>query len=260
MAWIQPDWPAPAEVRALSTRRSGGVSAAPFASLNLGAHVGDSAEAVGRIAAVCGPRPGCRRSPSGYRRSTARACSTWMPERATGGPARTQAFTRRPGRVCAILPRTACRAARGGFGRGGGRGPRRLARARRRRDRGDGAGARRRPRRRSWHGSGRPSAPPISRSAPRSATSCCAAIPRPRRHSRGMRAAGTWPTWPHSRAAGSSASALSGSTAAANALTRPGEVLLVSARRRDRAAGDAHLAESSRRRKTVELPGAIPTY
>jgi len=46
MAWILPDWPAPPGVRALSTQRSGGVSAAPFDSLNLGAHVGDSAEAV----------------------------------------------------------------------------------------------------------------------------------------------------------------------------------------------------------------------
>jgi YfiH family protein len=46
MAWILPDWPAPPEVRALSTQRGGGVSAAPFESLNLGAHVGDNPEAV----------------------------------------------------------------------------------------------------------------------------------------------------------------------------------------------------------------------
>ena len=39
--WIVPDWPAPATVRALSTTRAGGVSAAPYASLNLGTHVGD---------------------------------------------------------------------------------------------------------------------------------------------------------------------------------------------------------------------------
>lgn len=40
-AWIRPDWPAPARVRALSTTRAGGVSAAPYDSLNLGVHVGD---------------------------------------------------------------------------------------------------------------------------------------------------------------------------------------------------------------------------
>ena len=41
-----PEWPAPNEVRALSTYRSGGASAAPYASLNLGDHVGESLEAV----------------------------------------------------------------------------------------------------------------------------------------------------------------------------------------------------------------------
>ncbi len=40
-AWIVPDWPAPAGVRALSTTRAGGVSVAPYDSLNLGIHVGD---------------------------------------------------------------------------------------------------------------------------------------------------------------------------------------------------------------------------
>lgn len=38
---IVPDWPAPANVRALQTTRHGGFSAAPYASLNLGDHVGD---------------------------------------------------------------------------------------------------------------------------------------------------------------------------------------------------------------------------
>lgn len=36
-----PDWPAPANVKALQTTRRGGVSAAPYDSLNLGEHVGD---------------------------------------------------------------------------------------------------------------------------------------------------------------------------------------------------------------------------
>ncbi|HSN70374.1 MAG TPA: peptidoglycan editing factor PgeF [Steroidobacteraceae bacterium] len=43
---IEPDWPAPANVRAASTLRSGGVSEGPFASLNLGDHVGDQPAAV----------------------------------------------------------------------------------------------------------------------------------------------------------------------------------------------------------------------
>lgn len=40
---LTPDWPVPATVRALSTTRTGGFSAAPWQSLNLGDHVGDAA-------------------------------------------------------------------------------------------------------------------------------------------------------------------------------------------------------------------------
>jgi polyphenol oxidase len=45
-AWITPEWPAPPNVRAAATLRTGGVSTGPFASLNLGSHVGDSVDAV----------------------------------------------------------------------------------------------------------------------------------------------------------------------------------------------------------------------
>ncbi|MBW8307799.1 MAG: peptidoglycan editing factor PgeF [Thiobacillus sp.] len=38
---ILPDWPAPARVKCLMTTRAGGVSQAPWSSLNLGDHVGD---------------------------------------------------------------------------------------------------------------------------------------------------------------------------------------------------------------------------
>lgn len=44
--WLVPDWPAPSRVKALFTTRSGGVSAAPFDSFNLGDHVGDDPGAV----------------------------------------------------------------------------------------------------------------------------------------------------------------------------------------------------------------------
>jgi YfiH family protein len=46
--FILPDWPAPANVKALQTTRNGGVSLAPYVSLNLGVHVGDDALAVAR--------------------------------------------------------------------------------------------------------------------------------------------------------------------------------------------------------------------
>jgi YfiH family protein len=45
---IRPDWPAPANIGALQTTRHGGVSAAPYDSLNLGSHVGDVPLAVAR--------------------------------------------------------------------------------------------------------------------------------------------------------------------------------------------------------------------
>lgn len=44
--WLIPEWPAPAGVRAVFTSRVGGLSAAPFDSMNLGAHVGDQPASV----------------------------------------------------------------------------------------------------------------------------------------------------------------------------------------------------------------------
>ncbi len=44
--WLVPDWPAPAGVQALCTTRAGGVSQGPYASMNLGTHVGDDPQAV----------------------------------------------------------------------------------------------------------------------------------------------------------------------------------------------------------------------
>lgn len=43
MSLILPEWPAPANVRACSTLRKGGVSNAPWDAFNLGGHVGDDA-------------------------------------------------------------------------------------------------------------------------------------------------------------------------------------------------------------------------
>lgn len=41
LTWLQPQWPAPASVRAVMTDRHGGVSRVPYDSMNLGDHVGD---------------------------------------------------------------------------------------------------------------------------------------------------------------------------------------------------------------------------
>jgi YfiH family protein len=102
MAWILPDWPAPPEVRALSTQRSGGVSATPFESLNLGGHVGDSPEAVGenrrrlRTAARLPAEPVWL----SQQHSTNVLDLDGAHDPLAGADA---SFTRRPERVCAIL-------------------------------------------------------------------------------------------------------------------------------------------------------------
>jgi len=59
--WLMPDWPVPPTVRALCTTRAGGVSQAPYESMNLGAYVGDAPEAVAgnlqQLAQALGARP-----------------------------------------------------------------------------------------------------------------------------------------------------------------------------------------------------------
>ena len=60
-SWIVPQWPVPANVRAVCTTRVGGHSTGPYQSLNLGDHVGDATDAVARnratFAAAIDARP-----------------------------------------------------------------------------------------------------------------------------------------------------------------------------------------------------------
>ena len=53
--WIVPDWPAPANVKAFITTRSGGVSTGPHASFNLGLRADDNAQAVEKNRALLQP-------------------------------------------------------------------------------------------------------------------------------------------------------------------------------------------------------------
>lgn len=50
--WLVPQWPAPARVKAVCTTRQGGKSEAPWNSLNLGTHVGDTPDSVQHNRAV----------------------------------------------------------------------------------------------------------------------------------------------------------------------------------------------------------------
>ena len=78
-SWICPDWPAPARVRALSTTRVGGVSVAPYDSLNLGTHVGDDPAAVemnrARLRSVLPGEPGWLNQVHGTAVVDAAACA-----------------------------------------------------------------------------------------------------------------------------------------------------------------------------------------
>lgn len=55
IAFIQPNWPSPSNVKALQTTRSGGVSTGAFASLNMGLHVGDDPIAVAKNRQLLSP-------------------------------------------------------------------------------------------------------------------------------------------------------------------------------------------------------------
>jgi len=70
-SWIVPHWPVPPNVHAVCTTRAGGVSEGPYASLNLGDHVGDDAAAVAQnrrvFAAALDARPVFMRQVHGTR-------------------------------------------------------------------------------------------------------------------------------------------------------------------------------------------------
>ncbi|MBS1158705.1 MAG: hypothetical protein H6R15_1124 [Proteobacteria bacterium] len=94
-----PDWPAPASVRALQTLRSGGCSPSPWASLNLGDHVGDDPT---RVAAN---RAALRRhlpaEPLWLQQVHGIAVAAAdIPPTATPADA---AYSRQSGRVCAVM-------------------------------------------------------------------------------------------------------------------------------------------------------------
>jgi polyphenol oxidase len=60
---IIPSWPSPANVRACITTREGGVSVAPYASNNMGLHVGDDPYAVAQNRTAICKHLGLRKSP-----------------------------------------------------------------------------------------------------------------------------------------------------------------------------------------------------
>ena len=100
-SWLEPVWPVHAKVRVASTLRTGGVSRAPHASLNVATHVGDDPRAVDEnrrrlVAALALPgEPFWLDQVHGARVVEARA---GRPTR----PAADASFTRLAGQVCVV--------------------------------------------------------------------------------------------------------------------------------------------------------------
>lgn len=97
---ITPDWPAPAQVRAFSTTRSGGVSTGPWRGFNLGSRCGDEPGAVMHNRALLN-----RELPSPVRWvRQVHGRTVWAYSRDEHGEAEADAAVSfSPGEVCAVL-------------------------------------------------------------------------------------------------------------------------------------------------------------
>ena len=93
-----PDWPAPSRVRACVTTRAGGVSLAPFDSLNLGDHVGDDPQAVAENRRRLIERLGC--NPAWLQQVHSADVVEADPAAVAVADA---SWTTTPGRACAVL-------------------------------------------------------------------------------------------------------------------------------------------------------------
>jgi YfiH family protein len=95
---IVPEWPAPARVKCLMTTRAGGVSQAPWGSLNLGDHVGDDpAHVAANRARLCRQLP----AEPGWLRQVHSARVVELGRESNREAA--AALTRQSKQVCAIL-------------------------------------------------------------------------------------------------------------------------------------------------------------
>ena len=99
--WLVPEWPAPPAVGAVFSTRLGGVSLAPFDSLNLGDHVGDETAAVAvnrqRFTSATGAEPVFMRQPHGIHSAD---LDLWAPGDQPSADACTTAIA---GRACTVM-------------------------------------------------------------------------------------------------------------------------------------------------------------
>jgi polyphenol oxidase len=99
--YLQPDWPAPANVHAATTLRTGGVSQAEFASLNPATHVGDKPDKVSQNRQIIKTMLGLPSEPVWLNQTHSnRAVKVEI----DGIPAQADAsYTDQPGVVCAVM-------------------------------------------------------------------------------------------------------------------------------------------------------------
>lgn len=106
MACFRPDWPAPAGVCALQSTRVGGVSSGPFASLNLGNHVGDDPGAVSanRLRLFAGEQAVC---PVWLQQVHGTGVldldASWDAINMPDSPVADATMTHQPGRACVVM-------------------------------------------------------------------------------------------------------------------------------------------------------------
>lgn len=98
---IEPDWPAPAPVRAFCTTRSGGSSSGPFAGLNLADHVGDEPSRVASNRALLRDHLKLPAEPQWLRQ--VHGCTAVDLSAASGSCEADAAVSVRPGEVCTVL-------------------------------------------------------------------------------------------------------------------------------------------------------------
>lgn len=99
---VVPDWPAPANVRAVTTTRRGGISRAPYATLNLGFNTGDDPENVAANRRRLRARLGLIEAPFWLRQ--VHGNDVVRAEKVPGEPpAADAAWSAMPGLACAVL-------------------------------------------------------------------------------------------------------------------------------------------------------------
>ncbi|WP_207308763.1 peptidoglycan editing factor PgeF [Marinobacter caseinilyticus] len=100
---IRPEWPAPVSVRAVTTTRLGGTSGEPWASLNLGDHVGDDPSHVAANRTILADRLGIPAERFGWLNQVHGTHTVKLPLAGSLPPSADASVTFERGQVCAIL-------------------------------------------------------------------------------------------------------------------------------------------------------------